>query len=283
MELKTIDLFGNSLFSMVSITQPVQLVTAMPEDEAAFVYILEGACSNYTETEILHLEAKQAVLAKCGTSTFRTQTIDGKTTYKAIVVKFHKDVLEKLYADSVSPLLKAPRHPLSINTSMVATHILLDQYVQGLTSYFEHPELVSDEILKVKLHELIVLLLQSANGPEVLGIMTNLFEKNVFKFKEVIKAHICSPLSIEELAQLTNNSLSAFKKKFKEVYQDTPNRYLINKRIEKAAELLQISDDPIGNIAYDCEFKTLAHMSRVFKDKYGVSPSAYRLNFSGNH
>ena len=280
MELKTIELFGKPLFNLVSIDQPIKMVTAMPENEAGFVYIIKGGCINYSETEELHLNEKQAVLAKSGNSTFSTIIKGGKTEYKAIVIKFHKEVLENIYEHGTSPFLNSQKHPLTVNSTMVDTNELITQYVNGIITYFENPELVTEELLKLKLNELIVLLLQSDNAPDVLGIMSHLYEKKTFEFKEIIKAHICSSLSIEELAQLTNRSLSSFKKKFKEVYNDTPNSYLIGKRIDKVAELLPISSESISNIAYDCEFKTLAHMSRVFKAKYGLSPSEYRLNFS---
>ena len=163
---------------------------------------------------------------------------------------------------------------------MVPTNKLLDEYVFGLLNFFENPELVSEDLLKVKLNELLVMLIQSGNKPEVLGILNHLFEKKTFEFKEVIKAHICSPISINDLAQLNNMSLSAFKKKFKEVFQDSPQRYLINQRIQKVAELLPNSTETISHIAYDCAFQTLAHMSRVFKNTFGVSPSTYRESFS---
>lgn len=280
MEVKTIELYGKPLFNLVSMSQPIKMPTPMPEDEAAFVYILQGGCINYSETEELHLVKQQAVLAKCGNSTFSTLSENGKTEYQAIVVKFHKQVFEKLYSKTTSPFLNNKSAKLLVNSTRVENHILLEQYVNSLVTLFDHPELVHDELLELKLNELILHLLNTDNSKEVLGIMNHLYETKIFAFKEIIHAHICSSLGIEELAQLTNHSLSSFKKKFREIYNDTPNNYLIGKRIEKVAELLHKSDDTLSNIAYDCEFKTLAHMSRVFKARYGVSPSEYKLNFS---
>ncbi len=279
-QIKSIELFGKTLFSWISMEQLVRMPTPMPENEAAFVYVLKGHCVNYSETDQLNIAAHQAVLAKSGNSTFRTLPYEGSTAYSAISIRFHKKVLEKLYQETNSPFLRKTACPLTVNSVMVEPNELITQYVRNLIYYFDHQELLTEELLGLKLRELIVMLLQTENAPKVLEIMGNLFEKKTFEFKEIIKAHICSSVSIEELAQLTNHSLSSFKKEFKRIYNDTPNNYLIGKRIEKVAELLLISDETISNIAYDCEFKTLAHMSRVFKSKYGVAPSVYRLNFS---
>ncbi len=255
--------------------------TPMPENEAAFVFILEGRCISYSETDTIKLSANEAVLAKCGNSTLQTLAVANKPTYSVISVRFYKDVLEKLYQNSASPFFKNKNTPFAANSTKVEINELLQRYINDLMYYFNHQEAINEELLKLKLKELIVLLLQLENAIEVIQIMSNLFEKKTFEFKEVIKAHICSPLSIDELAQLTNLSRSSFKKKFKQVYNDTPNRYIINRRLEKVATLLPNSDESISNIAYDCEFKTLAHMSRVFKAKYGMSPSEYRQSFSG--
>lgn len=282
MEIKTIKLFGKPLFNLVTINQPIKMATPMPENEAGFVYVLKGSCINHSETEEIKLSANQAVLAKCGNSTFNTATIDGKTAYQAIVVKFHKDILEELYNNTTSPFPNKNTFTLSVNSTAVKTNKLFEQYIISLLTIFENPELANEDLLKLKLNELILHLLNTENSPEVLGIMTNLYEKKIFQFKEIINAHICSSLSIEELAQLTNQSLSSFKKTFKQIYNDTPNNYLIDKRIEKVAELIPLSEDSLSNIAFDCEFKTLAHMSRVFKNKYGISPSKFRENFSDN-
>ncbi len=279
-EIKSIPLFGRPLFNLVTIPQLVNMPTPMPEDEAGFVFVIKGSCISYSETDELRIRANQAVLAKSGNSIFRTLNVNGDSEYTALTIKFHREVLEKLYRNSSSPFLKNRKYSLSVNSTMVEANELIKQYVQNLIYHFDHKELLSEELLTLKLKELIVLLLQTENAPHVLEIMNNLFEKKAFKFKEIIKAHICSSVKIEELAQLTNHSLSSFKKEFKRIYNDTPNSYIIGQRIEIAAKSLLNSDDTVSNIAYDCEFKTLAHMSRVFKAKYGISPSEYRLNFS---
>lgn len=279
MEVKSIDLFGKPLVSWVKISNLVEMHTPMPDNRAAFVYVLKGSSTNYSETNEIKLAPDEAILAKCGNSFFKTHEVEGQSEYSAISIAFHKEMLEEIYRNSTAPFYTSTAHPLSVNCVNVEPTDLIKQYVKTFIYYFENQDLLTEDILVLKLKELILILLQTENAPEVLGIMNNLFTQKTFEFKEIIKSHICSWISIEELAQLTNNSLSSFKKEFRRIYDDTPNNYLIGKRIEKAASLLSTSDELISNIAYDCEFKTLAHMSRVFKSKYGVSPSEYRLNF----
>ena len=104
--------------------------------------------------------------------------------------------------------------------------------------------------------------------------------KRSYEFKQIIDTHIFSDLGPNELAQLTNLSLSSFKRMFKKTYHDTPANYFKQKRLEKAAEFLILTDKSIGEIAYECGFKEIAHFSFCFKEKFGISPSLYRMNLT---
>ena len=42
--------------------------------------------------------------------------------------------------------------------------------------------------------------------------------------------------------------------------------------------MLLVSDENISGIAYDCGFNSLAHFSKSFKEKYGETPSQFKLN-----
>ena len=87
-----------------------------------------------------------------------------------------------------------------------------------------------------------------------------------------------SQLTIEELAQQTNLSVSSFKREFTKLYNDTPANYIKTKRLEKAAELLIFSNELISDIAFSCGFNNVPNFTRSFNEKYKVSPTKYRLN-----
>ena len=184
MKIEAIELFGKTLLSKVTIEEPIEMPTPMPEDEAAFVYILKGCCINYSETNELKLQTNQAVLAKCGNNTFKTIPVNGSSTYSAISIRFHKDILERIYHNSASPFFKNTTTPLTVNSVTVETNVLITTYINTLNFYFDHQDLVTEDLLILKLKELITLVLQTENAPKVLGIMTNLFEKKLSNLKK---------------------------------------------------------------------------------------------------
>lgn len=74
------------------------------------------------------------------------------------------------------------------------------------------------------------------------------------------------------------------RKLFKKEVGVTPHRFLTDLRLQTAAESLGSSCANAGSIselARMCGFREPLYFSRVFKNKYGVSPSAYQKNRAG--
>jgi AraC-like DNA-binding protein len=130
-------------------------------------------------------------------------------------------------------------------------------------------------VLKVK--EIILLLSQTQNAEAVQLILSQLFSPSTYTFKQIIEAHLFSQLTIEELAAQNNLSVSSFKREFAKLYNDSPANYIKTKKLEKAAELLLVSDQRITEIAFDCGFNDLANFTKSFNDKYNTTPTNYRV------
>lgn len=275
---QSIDLFGKPVFTRADVKTPFRITAAMPDDEACFSYLLSGRSFIYSEKEKLHIKAKQAFLSKCGT--YITHMLSDQTDgrFSSVTVHFRKEILEKIYEGSVPSFLKEHKSPSKRNSVHVAASGLIKQYFQGLIHYFKHRELITDEIIILKLKEIILLLLQTENAEHVQEIMHGLFSPHTLNFKEIVERHICSSLSIQELASLCHLSSSSFKRKFRKIYDESPGNYLMRKRTEQVANLLRVSDETITQIAYACGFRSISHLSKAFKKRYGVSPSTYRVN-----
>ena len=275
---QTINLFEKKVFETAIVTPPYKSLHQL-DNEACFLYMLEGGNDHYSEEGHINYDKDEGILMKCGN--FMFDVIPDKDTGKGgfVAIHFYPEVLKKVYENEVPEFLKNKK-PLPYHSNMVLVKydLLIKKYIEGLLFYFENPDLVNEELMILKFKEIILLLLNTPDAPTVLEIMHNLFSPRVFSFKDIIESHIFSPLSIADLAQLTNTSLASFKREFKKIYQDSPANYIKNKRLEKAAELLTVSSIPISSIAYDCLFNDIAHFSSSFKAKYDSTPSQYRLS-----
>lgn len=82
---------------------------------------------------------------------------------------------------------------------------------------------------------------------------------------------------VETVASKMCMTRTQLNRKLQAVTGETSSAYLLRIRLSRAKRLL---DDPknfkIGDIAFKCGFEDFAYFSRVFKQKYGVTPSQYR-------
>ena len=90
----------------------------------------------------------------------------------------------------------------------------------------------------------------------------------------VVEENYTSPISLEELAYLSGRSLSSFKRDFQSIYGETPAKWIREKRLSKARQVLQASQMSIADVAYSLGFENPTHFSRIFKQQYGISPSS---------
>lgn len=80
-------------------------------------------------------------------------------------------------------------------------------------------------------------------------------------------------VSIQRLAYMTGRSLSAFKRDFKEIFNETPNRWLVQKRLQEAHFLIEKKNKKPTDIYMELGFEDLSHFSYVFKKQFGYAPT----------
>ena len=85
-------------------------------------------------------------------------------------------------------------------------------------------------------------------------------------------------ITIEGISEALSLNKSYFGKIFKEVTGKTPQRFLMNYRMIKAAEMLVMTQKPINEIGASVGYENPLHFSRAFKTIYGVSPREWRKN-----
>ncbi len=94
--------------------------------------------------------------------------------------------------------------------------------------------------------------------------------------------HLNKPLRVEDLAKAADLSPSGFAHKFKEVMGTSPRLYIEQRRMEKARELLALTNLPIKTIAREVGFASEFHFSHRFSLAHLASPSQYRLKAAKN-
>jgi AraC-like DNA-binding protein len=94
--------------------------------------------------------------------------------------------------------------------------------------------------------------------------------------KETMAFDPSQNLPLAAIAKACKLSESHFSRAFKISTGIPPHRWLVERRVESARELLLKSKAPLAEIAYTCGFADQSHMSRVFGRVVGMSPGTWR-------
>lgn len=277
-ERKRYELFGKKIFEKLLIQSPFKIPNPMP-DEACFLYMLQGQINYSTPNQNVIIPQNDAVLLKCGTYFSQIKSTINAQKHEIVVIHFHPEILKKIYETDLPKVFQNPAIlDTNIDLSTINNDYLIEKYIESLLFYFDNPSLINEDLLIIKLKEIILLLCQTKNAPLIQQILSQLFSPSSYSFKQIIESNLYYHFTTEELAEMTHLSLSSFKREFKKNYNATPASYIRNKRLEKAAELLLISEERITDITFDCGFNDLANFSKLFHEKFNNSPSNYRLD-----
>lgn len=104
-------------------------------------------------------------------------------------------------------------------------------------------------------------------------------EEYIEKFIEIcnyISAHCSDELNLEAVASMSGFSKFYFSRLFKQFTNVSFYKYVNQKRIEKAAEMLTEPNISITNVALSCGFESLSSFIRMFKIVKGYTPTEFR-------
>jgi AraC-like DNA-binding protein len=249
-------------------------------DEAYFIYVNHGHHIAISPNEIIEVPEGNLGIAVGKSLILKAYPNQENQHYQVLIIHINRDFVAKAFGNKFPDISSSSENTFSKDMFTGKPCVISMNYVDGIMHYFYNQHVVTEDILAIKIKEILLLLLTSKKAEEIALLLEQFVNKRTASFKEVIETHLLSEISLEELSQLCNMSLSTFKRHFKKIYSTTPNEYLFDKRLENSKKLLATSEQSIDDIALLSGFKTTAHFSRKFKEKYSIPPSQYKLTLS---
>ena len=239
------------------------------------VYVISGRRMVHKNKKSWDLKEGVCVFIKKGTHISEMEEGDGW----CVMAFFMTDnFLKQLINENKTnlPLTNLPEAavdhvlPLDINE-------LSKSFFYSMLPYFTQTPPPPENLLELKFKELILSLLSEKNK-RFLSYLNNLCHDKQPSMEEIMQNNYTFNLTLVDYAKLTCKSVPTFKREFKKVFNDTPAKWVMKKRLNLATELLQNTTLSIGEITYDCGFENQTHFSRIFKEKIGLSPLQFRMN-----
>lgn len=236
------------------------------------LFVLEGH-------KILHIgehthtaEAGHLMLMKRGIYTM-SEFIPEGLNYEALLLFFTDEFLKKFLHNYQLSTTAAPE---TASHLVIPTNELLDSFKNQFMGYFGKSMEGLENILQLKLQELLLLLLAGPQKQQVLAFLQSIAFGRPLDIDYIVRTHLFQPLSLEELAKLSGRSLASFKRDFQQQFHCAPKKWINEQRLAHARVLLQHTDKQVTEVAMECGYENIPHFIRIFKQEYGITPNTDR-------
>jgi AraC-like DNA-binding protein len=100
--------------------------------------------------------------------------------------------------------------------------------------------------------------------------------RHLLRAKDLADARYFEPLGIADLAAAARLSPSHFSREFRRAFGETPHRYLLTRRLERAAALLRMTDRSVADVCVAVGLTSVGSFTTSFRRMFGVTPTVYR-------
>lgn len=197
--------------------------------------------------------------------------------WEVLAFYFQDDFLREVFRE-YRPYLPLKNLPPTGPDMLLEIHVndTTRTFFYSIVPYFTQVIPPSEGLLQLKFKELLFNVFSDPLNAALLSYIASIENKGITQVWEVMEANYMFNLPVAEFARMSQRSEAGFKRDFFAWYRTTPGKWLTKKRLEYAKRLLSTSSRNVNEIAYDSGFENLSHFSRIFKDRFGVSPLQYR-------
>lgn len=240
-----------------------------------FSFLLEGQKSvQYAGTQA-KIDPNQFLLLSSGNCLMSEKIAASGGRYRSMLVFFDNRLLADFFI----------RHPRTLPDSAKknnAEAFLVFEKDAFLINFIESLGFMlssSDEMRKLKLEELLLYL--NDHYPEKIQRLRDFnyqTDDEELLIRQAVSANIYNTVTVEELAFLCHMSLSTFKRRFARMYGTSPNKWLLEKRMQRAAQLLKQGECKVSEIYFELGYENLSSFIQSFKQVHGITPKQYQLS-----
>ncbi|MDF3027760.1 MAG: transcriptional regulator, AraC family [Fluviicola sp.] len=144
-------------------------------------------------------------------------------------------------------------------------------FFQSLIPYFDKPDFFTSKMAALKTEEAIELLLRLDQF--FYGFLFDFSEPFKIDLEAFMQKNYLFNIPIIEFARLSGRSLSTFKRDFAKTFGETPERWLKQKRLAEARNLLQSTKLRPSDVYLHVGFENFSHFSNAFKNYFGYNAS----------
>ncbi|BAV05302.1 AraC-type DNA-binding protein [Filimonas lacunae] len=236
--------------------------------DPVFSYLTQGRLTVLTGTQTWHIHAGEYILYTRNQLAKYLPPINASDEIQAITLVLKQNILQQYARENNITVI----HNEQANAIIPITpNVLLQYFIQKLSPGLpiQHPEYA--HYPEATIQELLFLLLRTDAALQ--NILFNFSKPAKANLHLFMQRHFRFNASIQQFSYLTGRSLTAFKRDFVAAFGQPPGRWLLEKRLTEAYDLITVQHLKPTDVCWYVGFEDLSHFSFAFKKKYGISPS----------
>jgi len=141
-------------------------------------------------------------------------------------------------------------------------------------AFFESIQLSIAEpaYLTAKLEELLHLIAWRVGAVRFHSLLSRKSTSEKENLTRLLNSQDIVNLTVNDLAKISGQSISTLNREFKRLFNETPKRWLLTKKLAYAKDLLERKNISVTEVAFSLGYENVSSFIKVFKDKYGVTP-----------
>lgn len=160
------------------------------------------------------------------------------------------------------------------NFSKLPVREPLDRYLQGIILYVRDG-INCNYLFEVKQQEFFMLLQVCYTSEELDTFFSSLSLHQEIEIEKMILENSLKAKSVKELADICGYSLSAFKRIFKEIFNEPVYQWMLQQKTKNLKEKLTEENVNLKKIVHEFGFSSPAHLTKFCKQWLGMAPTKY--------
>lgn len=240
-------------------------------NQHTFSFLIEGGKEVFFDNSTLSIDNSKFLMLKSG-HCLMTEKLSKFRNYRSILMFFSNERL-------INFIKKNELQSFKSNHYNSACAFNYDKYIYQLVkSLLDISKLSKDiqnRMIDIKFEEILLYLIELNGANFLFSFLLDNNDKSQ-KIVQTVQKYWNSNLTLKELAFMSNMSISTFKREFDKYYQESPIKWIKNKRLEYARDLILYEQKNPSEVYFEIGYENLSSFIQAYKIKFGVTPKQHK-------
>ena len=161
--------------------------------------------------------------------------------------------------------------PIGERVIMLSATPQLLGLMDSIAQFVDHGQDIDPNLVELKTLEALMAIVNA--DPQLAAIFLEYSKAEKADLSKFMNFNFLRNTTLHDLAKESGRSLSTFNREFRLIFNETPHKWVLRKRLDQAKKLLVGEGLKASDVYLQVGFEDLAHFSKAFKRHFGISPS----------